>query len=493
MLFPLRGRATLLALLLTAACAEPPAAPTLPEVGQTPDLRLTANPGAIPTRAQERPGTFADMPDEQLWAHILHSDRQAVVGLKAPGLARGFYEGQVLLDRLQLSQASQAVRNARGVTVQSIDAVLPLAEVTIESLEALQQLRRLPVVDYIEPVRALEDIPQWASFGGCGWPGAWQGDWLTGTSGDGYSARYSGMRIPDAWTVRAGGQPVSGAGVTIGLTDTGISTAQSELRGGFARGSVRGRWVKHFFLSSFGSADDACGHGTRMAGAMVAPDDGRGVMGVAWGANLVNVRQADGVANISTSAARAAIRAAGDNESRIITMAWQSMNWWWQVSDEIKFWHNRRGVLFLAAAGTSGCGDLIPDSNVVFPAEMSEVVAVTGVRYPDGAVPCGVHYGRQVEVTAYLDVPTTGRMDGDVTTIGGSSNAAGLMAGIAALVWQANPAFTRDQVRRRLQESGSHFPVRNDRTGFGLVNAYMAVTGNAAPPPPPTGEGEGEG
>jgi hypothetical protein len=71
---------------------------------------------------------------------------------------------------------------------------------------------------------------------------------------------------------------------------------------------VRERTVRHYYLTSLGSSDDACGHGTRMAGVIAAPDDGRGVMGVAWGANLVNVRHANGVANVSSSDARAAVR-----------------------------------------------------------------------------------------------------------------------------------------------------------------------------------------
>jgi serine protease len=158
-------------------------------------------------------------------------------------------------------------------------------------------------------------------------------------------------------------------------------------------------------------------------------------------------------------------------------MAWQSMNWWWSVSDEIRWWHRNRGVLFFGAAGTSGCGDLIPDSNVIFPAEMGEVVAVTGVSYPDGGIPCGIHHGKQVELTAYLDVPTSGRYTGEVTSIGGSSNATAIVAGIAALAWQANPSLTRDQLRVRLQESAALYPYRSTTMGFGLVDAHEAVTG----------------
>lgn len=463
----------LLSLLALAACTDDAPNPTAPVAPASVRMR-----GDVPTRAQERPGTFADMPDDELWTHIAYGGGRAVVGLKAPGAARGVWRGEVLVDRATASQARQAVLRHPGVTVDAVDDLLPLVDVTFADERSFRKLRALPIVDYVEPVRARGDIPQWGSVGGCGWPGAWSGEPLVVTaSGDRYSARFDAMRIPEAWSVLTGGARTSGAGVTIGSIDTGVSFAQDELRGGFAGGSVPTRTVRHGYLTSLGSSDDACGHGTRMAGVIAAPDDGRGVMGVAWGANLVSIRHANGVANVSSSDARAAVRAAGNAGARVVSMAWQSLNWWWQVSDEIRWWHRNRDVLFLGAAGTSGCNDLIPDDNVVFPADMGEVVAVTGIAWPNGGIPCGIHRGSDVEVTAYLDVPTTGRLTGEVTSIGGSSNATAVMAGIAALVWQANPAMTRDQVRARLQQSGALWPSRSGTQGFGLVDARRAVSG----------------
>jgi subtilisin family serine protease len=286
-----------------------------------------------------------------------------------------------------------------------------------------------------------------------------------------YSQKFTAMRIPEAWSLS------SGAGVTVGVTDTGISSNQAQLLSQFATGESTGRTVRLFYLTHLGSAYDDCGHGTRMAGIIAAPRDGRSVGGVAYRANLISVRQANGVAAVSSSDAAASVRAAAETGSKVVVMAWESLNWWWQVSDEIEYWHYNRPVLFLGAAGTSGCGDGILDSNVVFPADMPEVVAVTGITYPGGGVPCGIHYGSEVELTAYLSVPTTGRYTADVVEMGGSSNATAVMGGIAALVWSRNPTFTRDQVRARLQQSGANYPSRHSQQGYGLVNALKAVRG----------------
>jgi serine protease len=453
-------------LLVLAACADSTVTPVTLDDAPAADLSRAAAP-AIPSRSQERPGTLIDLPDAELWRHIEAAGGMAVIGLKAPGAVRGTYQGRLLLDRGQWGRGREAMLTARGITVLETDSLLPLLSVRLADAATLRAVRRHPQVDYVEPVRVRGDIDQWGSVGGCGWPDAWSGDRQTTARGDVYSARFTAMRIPEAWQV------ANGRGVTIGSIDTGIAATQRELREDFAGGE--NRWVRHYYLSSFSSADDACGHGTRMAGVIAAPHDGKGVIGVAWGANLVNVRHANGVANVSSSDARASVRAAGQAGSRIVSMAWQSMNWWWQVSDEIRWWHHNRGLLFLAAAGTSGCGDLIPDNNVVFPAEMGEVVAVTGISYPGGGMPCGIHYGSQVELTAFLDMPTTGRLPGEITSIGGSSNATGVVAGIAALAWQAHPTLTRDQLRQRLQRSGANFPTRNGREGFGLVDASRAV------------------
>jgi hypothetical protein len=62
------------------------------------------------------------------------------------------------------------------VTVVAADDLLPVLDVVIATPAAFQKLRRLPMVDYIEPLRARGDIPQWGAVGGCGWGDAWDGE-----------------------------------------------------------------------------------------------------------------------------------------------------------------------------------------------------------------------------------------------------------------------------------------------------------------------------
>lgn len=463
-------RRTTPALLLAAvlaACSDgaTPAAPDL-----DPSLARAAG-ERIPTREEERPGTFIELSDADMWRLLQDGGGRAAVGLKAPGAVRGVWRGEVLVSAAQKSQARSAVLAQRGVHLVYADELLPLLEVRFESEEAVARVRRLGFVDYVEPVMVADDLHTFAGVGGCGWGSTWTGDRQYTATGDVYSQKLTAMNVPAAWNLS------SGAGVTIGLTDTGLSSGNGQFFGSFTSGWSFGRTLRLFRVSSQSSAYDECGHGTRMAGIIAAPWDGGSVGGIAYRSNLISVRQASGVAAVSSSDARASVRGAAENGSQIVVMAWESLNWWWQVSDEIKYWHYNRPVLFMGAAGTSGCGDGILDSNVVFPADMNEVVAVTGISYPNGGIPCGIHYGSQVELTAYLDVPSTGRYTGDVVGMGGSSNATAIAGSVAALVWSRTPSLTRDQLRARLQQSGSYWPSRHSQQGFGLINAYKAVSG----------------
>lgn len=159
-------------------------------------------------------------------------------------------------------------------------------------------------------------------------------------------------------------------------------------------------------------------------------------------------------------------------------MAWESLNWMESVSDEIRY-HHERGVLFVAAAGTYvekyWFNTCLQVKEVIFPAEMEEVVAVTGLD-GSGYLACGVAYGPEVDLAAMIDQPTTGRYTNEVVSLKGSSDATAVVSGVAALVWSAHPDWTRDQVREQLYASTGQLQ-RGTTMGWGLVNAYKALGG----------------
>jgi subtilisin family serine protease len=466
------GSLLTVALAAAAAACSDGAAPGPLSPNGAPSTSAAAGGPTIPTRAQQHPGTFLDASDDALWPVVQASGGRVAIGLKAPGAARGVWHGKVLVDGEQRATGLAAVLAQRGVTLVKEDGLLPMVEVDLASFEAMKAVRKLPFIDYLEPtVVPQPGVQQFAGVGGCTFGDSWTGDRQYTASHDIYSQKFTAMGIPAAWTLS------SGAGITVGLTDTGVSSGQGQFLSTFTAGESAGRTLKLLKISSMSSVYDACGHGTRMAGIIAAPRDGANVGGIAYRSSLVSVRQADGVAAVSSSDAKASVRTAMQNGSQIMVMAWESLNWFWQVSDEIEYWHYSKPVLFFGAAGTSGCYDGILDSNVVFPADMPEVVAVTGITYPGGGVPCGIHHGSEVELTAYLDVPSTGQYTGDVVSMGGSSNATAVVGSVAALVWSRNPWMTRDQLRQRLWQTARNYPYRNSEEGYGLIDAYRAVSG----------------
>lgn len=435
-----------------------------------PAARSVSATDGIPTRQSERHGTFLDLSDAALWSLVEVADSQLTVGLKAPGASRGVYKGRILMDQTQWREAEAAVRAQPGVTILASDTLLPTLRVRIGNTAVLGAIRGLPVVDYVEPAIVPSGLGSiWASDGVSG---CTKENW-TGTkiylNGDILPETFTGMQLPEAWARS------KGSGVTIGLTDTGIFSEQAEFTSNFASGESAGRWIELHGVAGYGPYDD-CGHGTRMAGVIAAPKNGQNVVGAAWGANLVSARQANGVADVDAYNARDAIRLVVNRGSKIVVMAWQSINWMWAVSDEINYWYYNSPVMFFGAAGTSPCG-VVDDGNVVFPAEMDEVIAVTAVEYPGGYVPCGAHRGPEVDLAAYHNQPTTGKYTSDVWSVGFSSNATGVVAGVAALVWSQNPTWSRDQVRNRLYISGRYHIRGSTETGHGLINAFCAVGG----------------
>ncbi|HEX8429675.1 MAG TPA: S8 family serine peptidase, partial [Longimicrobium sp.] len=359
-------------------------------------------------------------------------------------------------------------------------------------------MRELPVVDYVEP--AIYVTPDGAGYhsdsGGCSIPSGGSTSSSAGTSGWGGSysrvsqyidgtfyddilpLNYIDMRIPEAW------ERSQGAGVTVGLIDTGVDHTQPELNEYFATGASTGRTKSYSSTTAnyFVTPDwtDGCGHGTHMASVIAGPMNNHNIVGVAWRANLVSVRHdGDAVNTWDTGDTRQAIAKAGQAGSRIIAMAFQSSNWFSSISDEIQYWYSH-GVLFVGAAGSTAFGLCHNSNQIVFPAEMPEVFGVTGAN-ADGTLSCGSWYSWHVELAAVVEQPATGAPrvgNADVSRLGKSSGATAVVAGVAALVWARYPSWTRDQVWNRLVSStSSKGAYKTQRTGYGIINAYGAVGG----------------
>lgn len=429
---------------------------------------------------------WKNAPDEILFSAVMHGQGILSVGFGEEGESFSIEKSSRLIEAkdnvLNIVQSTEGISKT-GALVYDYE-VLNVIDVQVSDIQTIKKLKATDQIRYLDPLGyesflLSDDSVQPKSFG-CDRGGITINSqdyrvispnaWLPWT--------FDIHKVPQAWNLS------TGAGITIGLIDTGISASQNLLGSGFNDGVSNGRTVQRF--GTFDSSNsDQCGHGTSMASAMASPrnDDGMPV-GVAYNSNLVAYRGTGDVLLESSRERRGvsnALRQLGDrSDVRIISM---SIGYLWSIGsirDAVRYAHNR-GKLIIAAGGTStGFTNWYP---VIFPASMSETVAVTGIK-DNGYNRCSnCHSGRQIDFTIVMQrasnsgrtVPVLGFNSNNRNVVGGSSVATATTAGIAALVWARNPNMTRNQVLDKLRRAGEFYPNRNRRFGYGNIDALKAV------------------
>ena len=303
------------------------------------------------------------------------------------------------------------------------------------------------------------------------------------------------IRAPEAWDVATGA-----ADVIVAILDSGIDGSHPELAGRV----VPGRNVRE---RSSDTRDDI-GHGTHVAGIIGAMgNNGAGVAGLSWGARLMPIKITDRYGDASIVAAADGIRWAVENGARVINLSLGGLDDSQTVRRAVLDARSR-GALLVAAAGN--CGELISYRDEgcdalnapFYPAALGEVIAVGALGANDELAPYS-NSGEYVRLTAPGGVGGSTRnnpLDYVLSTwppgLGsaidqpgynyevGTSMAAPHVSCTAALVWSTNPSLSRDQVEAILLETADDLgpPGRDDRYGYGRVNAERAVRRAASLP-----------
>jgi subtilisin family serine protease len=439
-----------------------------------------------------------------LWSATVHGKEMLTIGYGDKG--KSYRIGKS--SRLEAIRENilQTVATSESITKKDTkyisDAVLNVLDIHVTSLETIKTLRAMPNIRYMEPNgysflkrQAKASVEKNSTSAGCDMSGALlnKDDFRTITPGALVSWTLDNHNVTEAWTES------TGAGVTIGVIDTGISPNQVLLtpgNSGFGNGySSNKRTVEKYgtyidswwwWSNNLDGPNDKCGHGTSMAAAATAPrNNNNKPVGVAYDANLVSYRatadvllndyhERKGVAN--------ALRELADrNDVKIISM---SIGYLWtigNIKDAVRYAHSK-GKLIFAAGGTSTT--FTNSYPVIFPASMSETVAVTGVTDANNYVRCDTcHDGPQIEFTIIMErdtdrgrtAATLGFYTGDNDYVGGSSVATATTAGIAALVWAKYPNWSRAQVLDRMRQSSDLYPNRSNKFGYGNIDANAAV------------------
>lgn len=436
--------------------------------------------------------------DQVLWSAIVHGNEILTIGYGNKDESFRTSDNQRLTGAknsiIDLASSIEGTTE-RGILIED-DAVLNVIDLQVKSMETISELRKRDDIRYLEPngysfFTASGYYPANRSTNGCSKDGqSLNGnDYRTVAPNSLVSWTFDQHNIEGAWAHS------TGAGITVGLIDTGVSQSQPFLGSNFNDGYSSGRSIQKYgtFIDSpwwwsnnYDGPHDKCGHGTAMGSTIASPrNDNYMPVGVAYNCNLVSYRATEDVVlndYHERKGVKAALVALGNrSDVKIISMSvgypWSIRN----VKDGIRYAHNK-GKLIFAAGGTSTA--LTNWYPVIFPASMSEAIAVTGVTDDGSYQQCDTcHDGSQIEFTVVMERDNNdgrtgtvlGFYNGDKKYVGGSSVATATTAGIAALVWAKHPGWSRSQVLTKLRQSAEFYPTKSSTKGYGNIDALQAV------------------
>ncbi|MFM7224624.1 MAG: S8 family serine peptidase, partial [Actinomycetota bacterium] len=298
---------------------------------------------------------------------------------------------------------------------------------------------------YVRRASTIPDDPQWPT---------------------GQRPALSPLRMDRAW------DRARGAGVVVAVLDSGVDFDHPDLRGRIITPGLN--------LLGPGGARDDRGHGTMVAGIIAANrDNGRGIAGIAPEARILPVKVLDrtGAGNdvdIATGIAWAVDRGAdiinlslgGPGDSPLLAAAVANAR--------------AKGVVVVAAAGNGG------QALVEVPAAIPGVIAVSATGNAGGLAAFS-SYGPEIAVAApgvRITSTDLGRPTGaDAYAIeSGTSFAAPIVAGVAALVWGRSPGLTAEAVAARIRNTArDRGPAGvDDAYGHGVIDPLAALGGPRA-------------
>ncbi|WP_375181929.1 S8 family serine peptidase [Chryseobacterium sp.] len=434
--------------------------------------------------------------DHFLWSGIFQGNKIASIGFGS-----SFDRSLDANNKAIENEILDLIKKYEGKTdriLLSSDQYLNQIDVAIEKQETVIALRKMKNIRYLEPAdyRYFENEKQFgatakssSSSSGCGFESTALNavDYTTVSPNAKAPWSFTKHNIINAWSYS------TGAGVTIGVIDSGVSPEQSLLGSSFNNGLSTGRTISKNgvyvdsvwpWSTGYDGSADKCGHGTSMASAAAAPRNNQGQpVGVAYNANLVTYRAASNVVldgYHEQNGVKIAFTELGNNNSvKIISMSMGHIFSVGKIEDGVKYAYSKGKLIFCAGGTSTSFTNFV---GVIFPAWMPETQAITGVKENTSNQKCDVcHSGNEIDFTYQMErtsgsnIPVLSYYNGQTDYVGGSSVATASTAGIAALVWAKNPSWTRDQVINKMRQSATYYPTPNSDYGYGNINVLQAV------------------
>jgi sugar lactone lactonase YvrE len=368
-----------------------------------------------------------------------------------------------------------------------------------ESIEAaIARLSADPRVEYAEPnyvltVDRLPDDPrlgdQYALHN-------------TGQTGGAPGADVDALR---AWNISIGeGAPAGGTGILIGIVDSGADRRHPDLAANLFvnAGEIADNGIDddgNGFVDDVSGWDFAnndndpfddstVGHGTHVSGiAAAAGDNGRGIAGVAWRARLLQVKFINADGNGFSADAIRAMDYAALMGARVLNNSYGGGAFSNAMFDTIAAL-GTDGVVFVVAAGNDTENlDVKPHYPASY--DLPNVIAVAATDDEDGLGTFSSYGGRSVHLAAPgVDILST-LPGGAYGLLSGTSMAAPIVSGAAALLLAVEPGLAPAEIRARLLASARPLPSLQGKViSGGRLDLFRLLAHPDAIPPAVVGD-----
>ncbi|MFF1274101.1 S8 family serine peptidase [Streptomyces marokkonensis] len=333
----------------------------------------------------------------------------------------------------------------------------------------------------------------------------------------------AGMNVQNAWDGGA-----TGRGVTVAVIDTGyvthsdlganivpgydfISDAANARDGGGRDGNPRdeGDWSAENECYSGSRASDSSWHGTHVAGTVAAvANNGKGVAGVAYNAKVQPVRVLGKCGGSTADIADAIVWASGGSvpgvpanpsPADVINLSLGGSGSCQTITQNAINGAVGRGTTVVVAAGNSNT-----NAAGFTPANCGNVVNVAASDR-EGNRASYSNYGSSIDITAPGGETAYSSANGILSTLNSSSTTPGTenyeayqgtsmatphIAGLAALMYEKDPAVTPSRVESLIKNNARTLPgTCSGGCGYGLADAartLAAMGGGTTPDPDPT-------
>lgn len=370
-------------------------------------------------------------------------------------------------------------RHLRAEANVTLVRTLPISRVQVvqaesgDRSEALAELREDPRVQWAEPNRVVHGDVVTDTFWSHQWGLFNRGNALFGQTGVA-GAEISAQR---AWIGSRGD------GVTVGVVDSGADMDHPDLQ------LVPGV----DYVDDDTDPQDGAGHGTHVSGIVAAAANAIGVIGVAPGAKVMPLRMLNNSNTGSSADSAAAFAYAGQLGLRVVNASIGASAPTLAEQEAIR---QHPGTLYVVSAGNKGNNvDQVPSYPCSYPeanilcvgaSDNQDARAIFNTATPATS---SSNHG-QVGVDLFApgwEILSTYHLDGSpYVFMGGTSMAAPMVAGAAALLFAYDPQLTAAQVKQTLMDSVDHPAALAglSQTG-GRLNAAAALQRLGADLTPP--------